>query len=637
MFFQIKAIRKGSKPAIWRRAYIPSNITFAQLALLLEIILEYDESDMYEFEFFQKKDRMIEWHEGDQNLHDFYYSYLNAPDTYINEWLMNKEWFTFRMRKTGPDVPEYRVETEKVLKSIQFQDDGNRELSYPVIFKEVSVKNDRFWSDLNVINETLKNKYFTRKTDADYMYISELRTCIREGQGIAVCDEMINRDIHTKKSANSALKELTDNILSPFIFQKMEELKKEIDHDANKRITASVEEILNAYTKQNLCEMAKDLGLELAAARKDKIVYELASHLLDPQIMREQLLQVDDSELDAFEKAMEKGCFEPSEEEFQELAAVCDLNYIADFTDNTMEVPEEVILVYNVIKKNGYREFHKKAYWLLICLKAFDLIHVVAPDKILYRMYRQNINADYEDFMAVLYRIPDSLNPCRMIGNRIVSKDTIKNEIYKRIEAGQRDIDYYIPTVKEIISYAEDGYPSCEDAYAALFDFYHGSMHVDDELCEYLCLHAFCVFSSGGMLSDYMDIVNEKDVTFDSDKQVERFAFLAMQVNNNTRMFELKGHKPLEMRMGMSDLPNGKKPTIVPMSGLAAQMLESGKSQLAAMGIDIDTKSTGTDIPVIHYKGGLNGKAETSMKKVYPNDLCPCGSGLKYKRCCGRR
>ena len=23
-------------------------------------------------------------------------------------------------------------------------------------------------------------------------------------------------------------------------------------------------------------------------------------------------------------------------------------------------------------------------------------------------------------------------------------------------------------------------------------------------------------------------------------------------------------------------------------------------------------------------------------KKIYPNELCPCGSGKKYKKCCGR-
>ena len=27
----------------------------------------------------------------------------------------------------------------------------------------------------------------------------------------------------------------------------------------------------------------------------------------------------------------------------------------------------------------------------------------------------------------------------------------------------------------------------------------------------------------------------------------------------------------------------------------------------------------------------------SSGKKVYPNDLCPCGSGKKYKHCCGKQ
>ena len=24
-------------------------------------------------------------------------------------------------------------------------------------------------------------------------------------------------------------------------------------------------------------------------------------------------------------------------------------------------------------------------------------------------------------------------------------------------------------------------------------------------------------------------------------------------------------------------------------------------------------------------------------QKIYPNDPCPCGSGKKYKQCCGRK
>jgi uncharacterized protein YecA (UPF0149 family) len=42
----------------------------------------------------------------------------------------------------------------------------------------------------------------------------------------------------------------------------------------------------------------------------------------------------------------------------------------------------------------------------------------------------------------------------------------------------------------------------------------------------------------------------------------------------------------------------------------------------------------------IGEKGVDNRKRSFLMrnnrKKIYPNDLCPCGSGKKYKSCCGK-
>lgn len=35
-------------------------------------------------------------------------------------------------------------------------------------------------------------------------------------------------------------------------------------------------------------------------------------------------------------------------------------------------------------------------------------------------------------------------------------------------------------------------------------------------------------------------------------------------------------------------------------------------------------KAHGTNMPSVH------------KRKVYPNELCPCGSGMKYKKCCGK-
>ena len=52
---------------------------------------------------------------------------------------------------------------------------------------------------------------------------------------------------------------------------------------------------------------------------------------------------------------------------------------------------------------------------------------------------------------------------------------------------------------------------------------------------------------------------------------------------------------------------------------------------------------------MLPLRGAMPSEAETlkivdssatrvrSGKKIYPNDPCPCGSGKKYKHCCGRK
>lgn len=43
-----------------------------------------------------------------------------------------------------------------------------------------------------------------------------------------------------------------------------------------------------------------------------------------------------------------------------------------------------------------------------------------------------------------------------------------------------------------------------------------------------------------------------------------------------------------------------------------------------------------TELQYITY-ADRNKAAKEIEKKVYPNDPCPCGSGKKYKKCCGRK
>jgi len=51
----------------------------------------------------------------------------------------------------------------------------------------------------------------------------------------------------------------------------------------------------------------------------------------------------------------------------------------------------------------------------------------------------------------------------------------------------------------------------------------------------------------------------------------------------------------------------------------------------------VDLEANADTISTTMYSDGLGGKAVKSERKKYPNDPCPCGSGKKYKKCCGKK
>lgn len=59
MFYQLKITRKGTKPPVWRRCTVAADVTFANMAAMLEKLVQYPSGSLYEIEFFQKKYRSV--------------------------------------------------------------------------------------------------------------------------------------------------------------------------------------------------------------------------------------------------------------------------------------------------------------------------------------------------------------------------------------------------------------------------------------------------------------------------------------------------------------------------------------------------------------------------------------------------
>ena len=59
MFYQLKITRKGTKPPVWRRCTVAADVTFANMAAMLEKLVQYPAGSYMRLNFFRKKYRSV--------------------------------------------------------------------------------------------------------------------------------------------------------------------------------------------------------------------------------------------------------------------------------------------------------------------------------------------------------------------------------------------------------------------------------------------------------------------------------------------------------------------------------------------------------------------------------------------------
>ena len=546
-FYKVKITRKGTKPPIWRRCLVPADITFAQMAVVLEEILEYETSSLYEFEFFQKKVRIREWTEDGETA-TWQYDFQNAADTFVNDLMNTEKWFTFRIH-AEEKLPEYRVDIENRVKKAVL-DEGDKEVCFPVIMKEVSREDEEIWTDALERNAYLEETFKLQDGESDYRSFEEIKADTESNKILITSTKPVSRELHNKQSTDSIMREFTDNYLNPFIEQKMAELELEEEGSRN----PDVKEYLLSYKKEDLEEKAKEFNITCSGSTKEELAEEIAKYVLSPEGMQEIFLQADEWEADAFEAVLDKKC--------------------------------------------------RQVSWMRSCQTMLGFIYAIAPLKIVYRMYRRrpDYKVSYDEFLEILKQVPENDNMCIVRDDKMILKTVLRENLYERIEEYQGDREFYMPSPEEVLDYAKHGYPSQDPAYKKLENFLREELHQNTAQITELMYIVFKEFSMDGMLSDITEEFKNRNVVFESDKQMETFASIMTNVNNNTRMLDFRGYTPNEI--ARMSAPERTIPSIVPMGSMANK----------------------TFVP-----------SNVATKKIYPNDPCPCGSGKKYKKCCGRK
>lgn len=235
--------------------------------------------------------------------------------------------------------------------------------------------------------------------------------------------------------------------------------------------------------------------------------------------------------------------------------------------------------------------------------------------------------------------------------------DVSERTSYRRLLAETLDKPFYIPSKKEFLRYADENYYEISSAEEQLRryiekNYLQNFARVADKvgISTKECVDDF-LMEIRNQATDVGKCGEERDpnelfqfavaslegygIPISDIQQVNEFLGYVMNIANSVRLWVNHGNTAIELMRQTP--PNLEDLRIVPGSSHAAQLLSEGREGLEQMGLTIDLDGTATEIPTLAFNNGINGKSQRGVKKVYPNDPCPCGSGKKFKKCCGRR
>lgn len=256
---------------------------------------------------------------------------------------------------------------------------------------------------------------------------------------------------------------------------------------------------------------------------------------------------------------------------------------------------------YGIVICPDAKSAYSRIDWMLSCQLMLSFLYGAAPIEVMHEMYcqREGFAVSRLEFMDVFRSVPKEQNFCVVQDGRMIPKEALTDEIYKRIESRQGSCSFYMPGVEEILVYSRQGYPAAEASYERLHDFLEKEEMPSENDAEELMRLVYKKFSLGSDLQETLECLEKEGVAAG-----EELTGLLAAAQADTRMLGLRGHTVREWRQEED-----------------ARKQEAEKRRSAA-GAD---RSAGF---------GMGRMPAKPRRKIYPNEPCPCGSGRKYKKCC---
>ncbi len=239
--------------------------------------------------------------------------------------------------------------------------------------------------------------------------------------------------------------------------------------------------------------------------------------------------------------------------------------------------------------------------------------------------------------------------------NEIVNVALLEGERYEAFMKLREEKPFFMPDKKTLLLYSEASYCANEAETEGLKSFIashlkNAETEVDEVLLHVLTLEKMENMMYGDILSNlfanYIDVKDEKETSELTELLCAFHNTLALPCNG--------GYSPNELHK-LYPAAEAPKAQSVSLGSNMRRMIESGQvdpdelrlqilemkfpnenmrsSLLKELSMIAPAKSR---LKLNTVSKPVNTKTVQTAKKVGRNDPCPCGSGKKYKKCCGR-
>ena len=355
----------------------------------------------------------------------------------------------------------------------------------------------------------------------------------------------------------------------------------------------SLKEALGQWTVTELRALASANSVKSPSKlRKEPLIDAVASALLERDRMREVLLALEPADWGIFLRAAEVGTCQPKKTDSGCGLALQNLGYLYRIREAGKEsyiVPEEVRAVYRELIAEGFRAQKERADLIHAYAMAAVNLYGVIPQGDLIRLFntQNGKKITEEELFSVLIR-HISLGCGYALWEEYLVNDAFEANNYQDVPDLLKrigDKPRYIPPKQEFLKYADPDYYEQVPEAALMRHYLLQDAELEPDLADEVLSELHFAIVLEAKPQQLLNILRDYEVPLPGG-HMQIVLDILFGMSNTTRLWSNNGLTPNEL-------------------------FERYERQ--------------------HLR-----KLPSKAVKIGRNDPCPCGSGKKYKRCCGR-